>query len=239
MLLEKLLVMKKLSIMVMAFFTLIGCNDELEFNSPAVQGFKNGVVYRADFYRADIDRGGLVVEGRYQSEIVYLITTRDNRGTYELGGDNQSEAIFIDARGVRFSTLNTPDPTVQVYPTDGEIIIDRFHQREGDFNRASGTFWFNAFSEDGLESVNFNRGHFYRVPISGGIPLVGGGTSCDDAWQNHQDTRDVFNATDESMPDYTDVCNAFKAALFVQLNACEGDEVALQALIDSLGDCIP
>ena len=39
-----------------------------------------------------------------------------------------------------------------------------------------GSFWFYAYSADGLSAVNFNRGVFYKVPLVGGnlepiIPL--------------------------------------------------------------------
>lgn len=231
--------MKKFLVYIFGALTLFGCEEHIEFNNPAMQANKNGVFWRAITFRADIDRGGLVIEGSAYGEKVYLIATRDNRGTYQLGGENQNEAIFIDAEGVRFSTLNTPDPSVQVYPSDGEFIINRYDRRDDNVNLATGTFWFNAFTEDGLESVNFNRGIFFRVPIIGGIPLVGGGTSCDDAQQNVRDTRDAYNATNESMPEYTAICNAYKAALFVQLNACDDDVIAIQGFIDALGDCIP
>jgi len=231
--------MKKIFVLLISFLTLVSCGDELEFNNPAIQGFKDGEVFRTNTFRADIDRGGFVIQGKVQGQVLTLITTRDERGTYNLGGDNQSEALFLDAGGVLFSTINTPDPNVQLYPTEGEIIIERLDRRSDNVVIITGTFWFNAFSQDGLESVNFNRGRFYRVPILDGIPAIGGGTSCDDARQNVRDTRDAFEATNESMPEYTDLCNAYKSALLVQLNSCDDDAAVIQANIDSLGDCIP
>ena len=54
----------------------------------------------------------------------------------------------------------TPDPSVTIYPEIGEIVIT-----ESTPGTLSGTFRFNAFTSDGLNSVGFNEGVFYRVSI--------------------------------------------------------------------------
>jgi len=232
--------MKKIFVLLISILTIVSCGDELEFNNPAMQGFKDGEIFRTNTFRADIDRGGLVIQGKVQGQVLTLITTRDLRGTYSLGGDNQSEALFLDSDGVLFSTINTPDPNVQVYPTEGEIIIENFDRRADNVVLATGTFWFNAFTVDGLESVNFNRGRFYRVPILDGIPAIGGGTSCQDAVTAVADAEEAFLATNQTMENYTDICNAYREALIVKINACVGaNNQSSQDILDSLGDCIP
>ena len=76
---------RKLILFALALVTLLNCSDEIEFNTPAVQGYKNGELWKAEFYAADIDFGGFVIEGGTLGERVQLITTNDVRGTFELG----------------------------------------------------------------------------------------------------------------------------------------------------------
>ncbi|WMI69353.1 DUF6252 family protein [Mangrovimonas sp. YM274] len=227
---------KYIALFTLALFTVFGCGDDLEFNTPAMLGKKDGELWRAKFYAADIDAGGLVVEGGNSYETLSLVTTLDNVGTYYLGGEHQSEARFKDAYGVTYSTLNAPDPSLQVYPADGEIEIVDF---DNSTNTVTGTFKFNAFSEDGMKSVNFIQGEFYRVPLTGGLLVIGGGTSCQQAQQATAEAAAAFAASSSEMPEYADLCNAYKDALVVQINSCGDTSGVLQAAIDALGDCNP
>ncbi|NNK88289.1 MAG: hypothetical protein HKO90_08400 [Flavobacteriaceae bacterium] len=226
--------MKKLwySLFILTFLS--SC-DDVQFNNPALQGIKDGnELWRATYSAADIDAGGLVVQGGNNSEVLSLVTTRDNVGTYLLGGNYQSEARFEDAEGNVFSTLNPPDPSISVYPADGEIVIVDF---ENSTNTVSGTFKFNAYTADGLQTVNFIEGEFYQIKLTGGLLVLGGGTSCQDAVANVADAEAAFQGTDSSMPNYTDLCNAYKDALAVQIFSCGDSTGTLQSIIDSLGDC--
>ncbi len=54
-----------------------------------------------------------------------------------------------------------------------------------------------------------------------------------------QNSSDALVAFDEATPlNYTERCNAYKAALENEINTCGDPNGSLQALIDSLGDCI-
>ena len=227
--------MKKLWIAAIIMITFLGCGEDIRFNSPSLQGIKDGVtLWKADFYAADIDNGGLIIEGGNNGEILTLVCTNDNIGTYELGGVFQSEARFVDAQGITYSTLNNPDESVSLYPSEGQIVINSFDQTD---NSVSGTYRFNAYSNNGLQSVNFIEGEFYRIPLSGGIDVEGGGVSCNEAITNVATAAEAFANTDSTQPDYSDICNAYKTALEVQIISC-GDPVgAAQAIIDFLGDC--
>ena len=155
------------------FFALIvfmGCSDQVEFNSPAVQGYKNGEIWRATFQAADIDFGGFVIEGGILSERVQLITTNDARGTFNLGPNSGNIAIYVDADGTVYSTKNQPDPSISLYPSDGQIIVKDIDN--DDPKGVYGTFWFNAYTADGLRVINFNNGVFYNVPLVGGLVQI-------------------------------------------------------------------
>ncbi|WP_123812070.1 DUF6252 family protein [Mangrovimonas sp. DI 80] len=228
--------MKNIMFFALTLFAVFGCADDLEFNTPAMVGKKDGEPWRGKYYAADIDEGGLVVQGGTSYETLSLVTTLDNVGTYYLGGDNQNEARFTDAYGVTYSTLNAPDPSVQVYPANGEIEIIDFDKPT---NTVTGKFKFNAFSEDGLTSVNFIQGEFYKVPLIGGLLVTGGGTSCQQAQKISDEAASALAASSSELPEYAELCNAYKDALVVQSNSCGDTSGVLQAAIDALGDCNP
>jgi hypothetical protein len=227
--------MKKIFVLALTIFTVVSCGDDIEFNSPAMQGKKDGDNWKALSYSADIDYGGFIIEGEDNFGTVQLITSDDTRGTFELGDGSTSEAIYIDDNGLVYSTAFDPDPSLSLYPADGQIIIEDIENT--DPKTILGSFWFNAYSEDGLNVVNFSQGIFYKVPLLGG--LVSGGSSCLEATQDANIAGQNFAATDPTMPEYTDLCNAYKNALTAQITACGDSSGALQTIIDSLGDCMP
>ena len=149
---------------------LTGCENEIEFNAPAIQGHKNGDLWRATFFAADIDGSGFVIEGRMQNERVQLITANDTRGNFNLGIDSNSIAFYVDANGTIYSTKNAPDANVFLYPPEGEIIVEDI--THDDPKGIIGTFWFNAYTADGLNVVNFNRGVIYKAPIVDGLVQI-------------------------------------------------------------------
>lgn len=159
--------MKKVFVFILAIFSFLSCSDEIRFNSPAMQANKQNELWRSDFFAADIDNGGFVIEGRNSGETVQLITTSDTRGTFSLGLESDNVAIFKDVDGSIYSTKNAPDPSLGTYPTSGEIIVEDIDN--DDPKNVYGTFWFYAYTADGLKVISFNKGVFYKVPLVGGL----------------------------------------------------------------------
>jgi len=151
-------------------FLLSGCGEEIEFNAPAIQGHKNGDLWRATFIAVDIDFGGFVIEGRDGNERVQLVINDDTRGTYDLGVESVNIAFYVDENGTIYSTKNAPDTDVFLYPPDGQIIVEDIDHE--DPKGVYGAFWFNAYTADGLEVVNFNRGVFYKAPLVDGLVQI-------------------------------------------------------------------
>lgn len=212
------------------------CCEDLQDNDPALQGIKNGnELWRADYFSSDIDFGGFLIEGNNAGETIQLVTSNDAQGTYILGGESASVAIFRDANGIVYSTANAPDPSLSIYPTDGRIIVDDVINTDPKTLR--GTFWFHAYTADGLNYFNFSEGVFYKVPLLGGLVVIDNGSSCLQATQQVAIALSAFNATDASMPEYPDICNAYKNALNTQIAACGDSSGALQSIVDSLGAC--
>jgi hypothetical protein len=96
--------MKRLLLLFVLLFSIISCQDQLEDNSPAIQGHKDGNLWRATSFAADIDAGGFVIEGRNLSERVQLITTNDARGTFDISIDSGNVAVYVDTDGTIYST---------------------------------------------------------------------------------------------------------------------------------------
>ena len=159
--------MKKVFVFILAIFSFLSCSDEIRFNSPAMQANKQNELWRSDFFAADIDNGGFIIEGRNAGETIQLITTSDTPGTFDLGLESDNVAIFVAADGTTYSTKNAPDPSIGLYPTSGEIIVEDIDNE--DPKNIYGTFWFYAYTADGLNVVNFNEGVFYKVPLVGGL----------------------------------------------------------------------
>lgn len=166
--------MKKIAlylVTVSAFLLFPNCANEIEFNSPSVQGNKDGVYWKAQYERVDIDFGGWLIEGGNYGETIQLVTRTDTRGTFNLGIEgSENEAIFRDSEGVVYSTAFEPDPSLSVYPGEGQIIVDNITNTTP--KRVYGTFWFTAYSEDGMKSVTFNQGVFYGAPLTDGLVQI-------------------------------------------------------------------
>ncbi|MDU8884998.1 DUF6252 family protein [Yeosuana sp. MJ-SS3] len=161
---------RNILLMALCLVTFFNCSDEIEFNTPAIQGHKNGELWKAQFYAADIDFGGFVIEGGNLGERVQLITTNDVRGTFDLGLESGNAAFYVAADGTVYSTKNTPDTNIFLYPPSGQIIVEDIDN--DDPKGIYGTFWFNAFTADGSKVINFNRGVFYNVPLVGGLVQI-------------------------------------------------------------------
>jgi hypothetical protein len=224
--------MRKIATLLIAVLTLVSCGDEVEFSTPALQGNKNYELWRAEFFNAALDVDGqLTITGGNNIEEISFVLPSANVGTYLLSDTSAGRADFVDFNGVGYSTANTPDPSVTLYPEIGEVEIT-----ESVAGYVTGTFRFIAFTADGLQSVGFNEGIFYRVPFAGGNGS-GNNANCQDATQDLALAAAAFSEVSEGDPEYTTRCNAYKAALEDVIDACGDEEGTWQAIIDALGDC--
>lgn len=223
--------MKKFIVLVLTIFTFLGCSEELEFNTPSFQAEKDGNLWEAVTYSANIDASGvLTIVGSDGFETISLELHSTVIGQYDVV-PTSSSASLLDVNDVTWSTTNTPHESVQIYPADGVIDLNEVNLETG---TVSGEFYFNAFNASGLSSINFNHGVFYKVPLNG---LGGTGVielTCTEATAVVSTTGLTYNGTPTTDPNFETVCNAFKSALEAQIVAC-GDPVgAIQASIDGL-----
>ncbi|RKE98485.1 DUF6252 family protein [Ichthyenterobacterium magnum] len=231
--------MKKLAVLLITFLTLVSCGDEVEFNTPAFQGNKDYVLWRAEFFNAAIDDNGyLTITGGNNIETVELTIPSVAVGTYTLGDVSSMAAKFTAADGTVYSTNNRPDPSVSIYPEYGFIKLDEIID-----NTFTGTFEFLAFDTSGLNSVGFNEGIFFRVPlISGAIPAAV--YTCVDAQDDAALALAAYQSTFAPELEFIDSaaylasCAAYKTALETQMTYCGDVSGDIQSAINDLNDCV-
>lgn len=158
--------MKKLHLYTILLFAFISCQDEVKFNSPSFQGQKDNVFWRAVDSKAILaTNGSLSIEGYTRNEKLLLKTTSTTPQTYPLGTSTSKMATYIltsDNGTITFSTGNGIG--------DGEIVIEEYDAIN---KTVTGTFKFNAENVNnnplGGPVLNFQYGHFYKVPVTTGL----------------------------------------------------------------------
>lgn len=154
--------MKKILSLLVLLVAMTSCEEDVRFNTPAVQGLKDNDLWKATEFSAMLGAGGsLTIEATNGFETVVLKTVSSTPGmSFPLGEDESNKATYsLDADGISF------DYQTGTELGDGLIVIsDEPDETNVSAGYISGTFRFNAVNEIG-ESVNFQRGVFYRVPI--------------------------------------------------------------------------
>ncbi len=141
--------------------TLSGCSNDLQFNSPALQGNKNYKLWRAKYYDAVLaENGSFTIMSGDNIEKLSITLTALQEGTYSLSDTSGSEIEFVDSENVRYSTRNSPAAKGKVDPQIGTLTITKIEN-----NTLTGSFVFIAFTADGMNSVGFNDGVMYRIPF--------------------------------------------------------------------------
>jgi hypothetical protein len=154
--------MKKTIALLLVLLAITSCTQDIKFNNPAVQGLKDGVLWRAnDSFGTLNGTSALTLVAATQFETLTLKTTSATPGTYVLGTSDSKKATFNDKKDGGNVTYQT-----SINVGDGEIIITEFDQEA---RTVSGTFRFNAkntvATPQGSTDLNFQEGVFYKVPI--------------------------------------------------------------------------
>lgn len=155
--------MKKIFQYLVVASLFISCQEDVKFNTPALQGMKDDVIWRAINVKATLDaNGGLAIIGNTSNEKLTLKTNATIPQTYFLGTSDSKKVIFekVDnGETIAFST--------GFGIGDGQIIITEYDMIN---NTVSGTFKFNA--ENSYNNpmagpvLRFQQGVFYKVPVT-------------------------------------------------------------------------
>jgi hypothetical protein len=163
--------MKKGFLFLLFLGILMSCSENVQFNNdPTIQGLKDNVAWEAYTSTAVASETRVTLVGIGDNQSVTLkmdlpddyITQTDELTyvSYELGTNFTNQAIYT-------TVVNGVDYLYQTGTNvgDGEIVITNY-----DGVTISGTFRFNAVNEDPdseeAEIVNFNKGVFYKIPIT-------------------------------------------------------------------------
>jgi hypothetical protein len=175
--------MKRIILTIFALsFILTGCED-IQDNSPAIQGEINNVFFKAlDARGQQNDNGSFTLKGINQDQEVTLNFVNTEPGTYRLGPGRANSAFYEDANGNIYGT--TP-------AGDGKIVITDHCSSCG---TVSGNFNFVGINP-GVDTIYMQKGIFFDVSyLTGGID---------------NDTSDGFmNAEVDSEPFQTEVVSA-------------------------------
>ena len=154
--------MKKILSLFIVLNLLASCSDDVRFNTRSVQGVKDGVFWKSSDCRATLGSGNvLTIEAVTQYDKVTLKTTSTNVAIYPLGTIDANVANYsYSLAGQEFKYATG------VNEGDGMIEITEFDPTH---MTVSGKFWFSSQISVSNplvpETVNFQDGIFYRVPI--------------------------------------------------------------------------
>lgn len=149
---------------ILSVMLLFSSCENLEDNSPALQGTVDHVVFKAVYARAiaNVD-GSYTIEGNNEVEEMTLHISSPEIGTYYIGEGFPNSATFETINGVIYSTSSAGE---------GKIIVSNW---DTSINAISGTFNFSA-AIPGVDTITVNNGVFYEVPYIGGSGETNDGT---------------------------------------------------------------
>lgn len=221
--------MKKIIVLILTAFTFWGCSDTLQFNTPAFQTKKDGNLWKAVTYNANIDGAGvLTIVASDNLETIILVVNNTVLGVHDVV-QTTSSGTLLDIDNVLFSSNNTPNPNIQIYPAGGQINLTDVNTEEA---YVSGTFYFNAFTNSGLTAANFNEGNFYKIPLVGAAAATV--ETCTTITATVAVALTAFNLLMIGDSGYEAACNAYKTALETQITLCGDTGGTTQAIIDAL-----
>ena len=224
--------MKKIIVLILVAFTFFSCGEDLVFKTPSFQGKKDGNLWEANNFSANVDgQGILTIVGSNNFETITIQVSSTAIGIYDVTESVSTSGALLDIDDVFYSSNNTPDPSVQLYPASGIINLQEVNTERG---YVSGEFYFNAFNSSGLTSVNVNKGVFFKVPLVSLTATGGTEESCTIATTVADAALASYNATSPGDADFATICNAYKAALTVKKEACGDDDGSIQTIIDGL-----
>lgn len=240
--------MKRIIAYVLPVLLLFLSCEKTEFNSPALLGKKDGNRWKAiDGFHANIDEKGVLrITGTDGSERITLVAPSASLTTHDLKEEIIARALFSDASQTKYSTKYKPHPTVSLYPGDGSIQVTEYDVE----NRTiSGLFNFNAYSTDGMKTLNFSAGNFYKIPVTDQKILDDSNTDGDGNGEDdckkalefvvvaYEKFYELNNDDDKGSEAYVQACKEYRSALETQKAACGDPKGTIQETINSLGDC--
>jgi len=214
--------MKKIFLLAfVAILTVVSCSDEIESNTPSIQGEVNGEFFRTKNTSATINEdGSLSITGQTDTETITLKTATAEIGAYALGSQNTNEATFQTLEGNFYSTG---------VDGMGQVEITKIQQ-----GKISGEFYFDAVQDTEEDTLNFNKGFFFEIPLTNpgsGVEVP----NCEETQTISEEARQVYEEADSNDQEaFEAACLAYKNALEDEIEACGDEDGSIQTIIDEL-----
>ena len=149
--------MKQIITLLLLVTVFTSCEENVQDNTPALQGSINEEFFRANDSRGTLNEdGSFIIQGINGVETITLRINDFRRSTFELGGNFTNYATFEDKNG----NLYTTDPL-----GSGSIILDAPSSVESGL--AYGQFNFMAI-RPGIDSIFVDNGFYFEVPFGNG-----------------------------------------------------------------------
>ena len=149
--------MRRILSILLIGFLIWSCGDDLQDNTPTIQGIQNGeILWKASGYNVQTAGGNTTITARTSESTLQLIIPSLSVGTYTLNSSSNAIATFEEG-GIFYSTQNDGIGS-PVFVSDGTIIIESLGN-----NTITGTFMFNAYDNSGQITVNFIDGVIFRI----------------------------------------------------------------------------
>lgn len=149
----------------MAAFT--SCEEDIKFNTPAVQALKDNALWRADAFTATVDgNGAIVIQASTGFESIALRASNLSPGTYTFG-TNDSGVLYPNQATYAIAAESGVGGTYSTALENGRgqmVISDDVRETNIAQGYISGSFRFNAVNDAGV-IVYFADGVFYKVPL--------------------------------------------------------------------------
>lgn len=205
----------------------MSCGDDIETNSPSIQGEVEDVFFRSSSSSATInDDGSVTLVGESADETITLKISDYEVGTYMIQGNAINEATYQDYNGELYLTGEDGE---------GKIEVTRF-----DIGAISGEFYFNALKNGVGDTINVSKGSFFDVPVSNlGTPEPPGTeVDCEEAQAISLSAQQAYDNVDpNNAEEVQSTCNSYRTALNQEIGVCGDENGELQTILDGLGDC--
>lgn len=163
---ESYINMKKYFLIALAAVSFVSCEEELGINTPTFEALNGYTFWRATKMTANFNDGDLVIVGANDSENITLYIEDYELGKeYTLGTSNFNVATYSKVQDdvvYNYSTSSTTGKGyIKLEPAENQVQ-----------GTISGTFYAEMVPVDpavvlpDAETVNFNKGVFFRIPVN-------------------------------------------------------------------------
>ncbi|MBW2960498.1 DUF6252 family protein [Mesonia aestuariivivens] len=209
--------MKKLTLLLVLVVFAASCSDDIESNTPSIQGQLNNNFFRSNVSSALInDDLSVTLTGETGGDEITLKASKFEIGSYVLGLGSESEANYNFDASKSYATGTTGDGLIEITRIRGPYL--------------SGEFYFNAINGD---TINVSKGSFFDVPVTNYEEYL-----CISARVGVEIAEAAYNQVTIEDDNFVEICTAYKTALEAKKSACGDPDGDIATILQGV-DCTP